>query len=52
MREIDTYQRKAINADFNAVVSAGAGSGKTTVSDYIRNLGYEVFDCDKVNAEI
>ena len=47
MREIDTYQRKAINADFNAVVSAGAGSGKTTVlserfTDLVLNRNCEV----------
>ena len=33
-------------------ITGTIGSGKTTVSDYIRSLGYEVFDCDAVNAEI
>lgn len=33
-------------------ITGTIGSGKTTVSEYIRSLGYEVFDCDAVNAEI
>ena len=47
MREIDEYQKAAIKADFNAVVSAGAGSGKTTVlserfTDLVLNRNCEV----------
>ena len=47
MREIDEYQKAAIKADFNAVVSAGAGSGKTTVlserfTDLVLNRDCEV----------
>ena len=30
-REFDEFQKRAIKAEDNCVVSAGAGSGKTTV---------------------
>ena len=33
-------------------ITGTIGSGKSTVSDYIRKKGYEVFDCDKVNANL
>jgi len=47
MRKIDEYQMAAIKSDFNAVVSAGAGSGKTTVlserfTDLVLNRNCEV----------
>ena len=31
MPKLDAYQQKAVYADTNTVVTAGAGSGKTTV---------------------
>lgn len=33
-------------------LTGGIGSGKSTVADIIRNLGYEVFDCDEITREI
>ena len=46
-RKIDTYQKAAIDSKINTVVSAGAGSGKTTVlserfTDLILNRGCNV----------
>jgi len=32
--ELDPDQKKAVNVDANCVVTAGAGSGKTTVLSY------------------
>lgn len=31
-------------------ITGSIGSGKSTVSNYLREKGYEVFDCDKYNA--
>lgn len=31
-------------------ISGSIGSGKSTVSKYLRSKGYDVFDCDKYNA--
>ncbi|MBQ5805422.1 MAG: dephospho-CoA kinase [Erysipelotrichaceae bacterium] len=31
-------------------ITGTIGSGKTVVSDYLRSKGYDVFDCDRVNA--
>ncbi len=33
-------------------ITGTIGSGKTVVSDYLRSRGYDVFDCDKVNAQL
>ena len=33
-------------------ITGTIGSGKTTVCDYIRSKGYDVFDCDKCNSEL
>ena len=33
-------------------LTGGICSGKSTVADIIRNLGYEVFDCDEITREI
>ena len=33
-------------------ITGTIGSGKTTVSDYIRSKGYYVFDADKVNSKL
>ncbi|MBO4920237.1 MAG: dephospho-CoA kinase [Erysipelotrichaceae bacterium] len=33
-------------------ITGTIGSGKTAVSDYLRSKGYDVFDCDRVNAEL
>lgn len=33
-------------------LTGGIGSGKSTVADIIRSLGYEVFDCDEITREI
>lgn len=33
-------------------ITGGIGSGKSTVADYIRELGYPVFSCDEIYKEI
>lgn len=33
-------------------ITGTIGSGKSTVSLYLRSIGYKVFDCDKVNGEL
>ena len=33
-------------------ITGTIGSGKTAVSEYLRSRGYDVFDCDKVNAQL
>lgn len=33
-------------------LTGGIGSGKSTVADIIRSLGYDVFDCDEITREI
>lgn len=33
-------------------ITGTIGSGKSTISEYLRNKGYYVFDADKVNAEL
>lgn len=33
-------------------VSGSIGSGKSTVCQYLREKGYDVFDCDEVNREL
>ncbi len=33
-------------------VSGGIGSGKSTVCDYLREKGYDVFDCDACNRKL
>ena len=33
-------------------ITGTIGSGKTTVCDYLRSLGFYVFDCDKCNKEL
>ncbi|MBQ6125745.1 MAG: dephospho-CoA kinase [Erysipelotrichaceae bacterium] len=33
-------------------ITGTIGSGKTVVSDYLRSKGYDVFDCDRVNAQL
>jgi len=33
-------------------ITGTIGSGKTAVSNYLRKLGYDVFDCDEVNRRL
>ena len=33
-------------------ITGTIGSGKSEVSRYLSNLGYDVFDCDKENKDI
>lgn len=33
-------------------ITGSIGSGKSSVCDYIRQKGFDVFDCDKVNASL
>ena len=33
-------------------ITGTIGSGKTEVANYLRKLGYNVFDCDQVNSQI
>ena len=33
-------------------ITGTIASGKSTLSNYLRSLNYEVFDCDEVNAEL
>lgn len=41
-----------MSKEIKIAITGTIGSGKTTVSDYIRDKGYYVFDADKVNAEL
>lgn len=36
---------------YAVALTGGIGSGKTTVADILRGLGYRVFDCDKIYSE-
>lgn len=39
-------------SDVKIAVTGGIGSGKSTVCKFIRELGYPVFSCDKIYAEL
>jgi ATP-dependent exoDNAse (exonuclease V) beta subunit len=49
-RKLDKNQLEAVNCDTNCVVSAGAGSGKTTVLSYrfLRLVLEKKADCDQI----
>ncbi|AEV30335.1 ATP-dependent exonuclase V beta subunit, helicase and exonuclease domain-containing [Sphaerochaeta pleomorpha str. Grapes] len=49
-RKLDENQLQAVNCDTNCVVSAGAGSGKTTVLSYrfLRLVLEKKADCDQI----
>ncbi|WP_320129503.1 UvrD-helicase domain-containing protein [uncultured Sphaerochaeta sp.] len=49
-RKLDENQLKAVNCDTNCVVSAGAGSGKTTVLSYrfLRLVLQKKANCDQI----
>ncbi|MFA7129134.1 MAG: UvrD-helicase domain-containing protein, partial [Sphaerochaeta sp.] len=49
-RKLDKHQIEAIYCDDNCVVSAGAGSGKTTVLSYrfLRLVLEQKADCDQI----
>ena len=49
-RKLDDNQKKAVYCDDNCVVSAGAGSGKTTVLSYrfLRLVLEQKADCDQI----
>ncbi len=50
MKPLDSYQRAAVQCDRNAVVSAGAGSGKTTVlaARYVRLITEKQLPVDSI----
>ena len=35
-------------AELKIAITGGIGSGKSTVAEIIKNLGYKVFSCDKI----
>ena len=40
-----------MSKEVNRIAITGTiGSGKSVVCEYLRNKGYDVFDCDKENA--